>query len=295
MGCWWGSRLLKQGHRVKLLMRNRPPDRARIIVEHNNHQDHFNCDTTQIESAVPPESTTSLLVALKAHNTLDALTSISDLLPYYPVIVLMQNGMGVVEQIRHAYPDLPLLIGITNQGAYRVDTLHIVQAGQGETWLGCLPSEAVQTGPDAVEDLVNISPGPVRWDPRILSRQWIKLAVNCVINGLTMVENCRNGQLTLPTYRERITNLCEEIETVMSNYVSSDATLILQQEVLRVAAATRENYSSMLQDAQNGRTTEVEYLNGYLCQRADSLNIAVPENQKLYAEIRTVTATRTAL
>ena len=81
----------------------------------------------------------------------------------------------------------------------------------------------------------------------------------------------------------------------MSNYVSSDATLILQQEVLRVAAATRENYSSMLQDAQNGRTTEVEYLNGYLCQRADSLNIAVPENQYLYEEIRTVTATRTAL
>lgn len=295
MGCWWSSRLLKQGHSVKLLMRNCPPVRARIIVEHNNHQDRFDCDVMPIESASPPDSNTSLLVTLKAHNTLDALTSIANLLPYYRVIVLMQNGMGVVEQIRSAHPDLPLLLGITNQGAYSLDTLHIVQAGHGDTWLGCLPSEPVQTGPDAVADLINLSPGPVAWDPHILNRQWIKLAVNCVINGLTVVENCRNGQLTLPIYRERITNLCEEIEAVMWHYVNGDATMSLQQEVLRVAAATSENYSSMLQDAHNGRTTEVEYLNGYLCQQADTLKVAVPENQKLFAEITTAVATIIAL
>jgi 2-dehydropantoate 2-reductase len=298
MGCWWGSRLIKQGHQVTLLVRNQPPVETRIIVEHNHHQECFDCQALRLETALPPESTTALLVTLKAHHTLDALTSISDLLPYYQVIVLMQNGMGVVEQIRHAFPGLPLLIGITNQGAYRLAALHplhIVQAGQGDTWLGCLPEEAAQTRVDAVTDLIEMSPGPVRWDPYILGRQWTKLAVNCVINGLTVIENCRNGELTLPAHRERIAILCEEIEAVMSHYVDRDPMTTLQQEVLRVAAATRENFSSMLQDAQNGRTTEVDYLNGYLCNRADDLNLAVPANQELYAEIRAAVSTENAL
>jgi 2-dehydropantoate 2-reductase len=295
MGCWWGSRLIQQGHRVKLLVRDPLPGQKRIIVEHNHQQQHFECETTQIESALPPGSTTSLLVTLKAHHTLDALASISVLLPHYLVIVLMQNGMGVVERIRRQHPGLPLLVGITNQGAYRLDAFHIVQAGQGDTWIGCLPDELTQTRPAAVSDLTRISPGPVSWDSHIAERQWTKLAVNCVINGLTVIENCRNGELTRPIYRQRIALLCEEIETVMSHFVAAESKVRVEQEVLRVAAATRENVSSMLQDAQHGRTTEVEYLNGYLCQRADDLHLAIPENRKLHSEIRAAVSSKFGL
>jgi 2-dehydropantoate 2-reductase len=291
MGCWWGSRLILQGNRVTLLMRGQAPDKSQITVEYNKQPHYFQCKTMQLEAVLPPDSSSSLLVAVKAHQTLDALASISDLVPHYRVVVLMQNGMGVVEQIRREFPDLPLLIGITNQGAYRLDALHIVQAGQGDTWLGCLPDEPVQTGADAVNDLIQTSPGPVRWDTHIAARQWTKLAVNCIINGMTVVEGCRNGQLTLPTHKERIAALCEEIEAVLSHFVDPGQRPGIEQEVLRVAAATSENVSSMLQDVHQGRDTEVEFLNGYLCHRADELDLVIPENQRLYSEIRAVVST----
>ncbi len=275
---------------MTLLMRDRSPGMNRIIVEHNLHQDYFDCDAVQVNSVPNPEAITALMVTLKAHQTLEALHSMANILPRYRAIVLMQNGMGVLEQIRHEYSGLPLLVGITNQGAYRLGKLHIVQAGRGETWLGCPRDQPVQIGPEAVADLLQISPGPVQWDSDILSRQWIKLAVNCVINGLTVIENCRNGQLAQSVYRARITRLCAEIDAVLSHYVKTHKKFSLRREVLRVAESTSENYSSMLQDVQNGRTTEVDYLNGYLCRQAAVANIPVPENNTLFAEIRAMVA-----
>ena len=42
----------------------------------------------------------------------------------------------------------------------------------------------------------------------------------------------------------------------------------------------------MLQDVQAGRSTEIDFITGYLMQTAASLEIAVPHNQKLFREVQ---------
>ena len=84
----------------------------------------------------------------------------------------------------------------------------------------------------------------------------------------------------------RIEKLCAEIEEVMAHTKHLNSFSNLTNEIFRVAEATRENISSMRQDVMKRRKTELDYLNGYLCHQAFILNIEIPENLKLLAEIK---------
>ena len=119
------------------------------------------------------------------------------------------------------------------------------------------------------------------------ARQWRKLAINCAVNGLTVIYQCRNGVLLEHgAARARMTLLCEEIKQLGTalGYGAWVADLRLHTEsVLRATAA---NYNSMYQDIEHRRRTEIDYLNGYLLQQAQGLGIECPENEKLYEEVK---------
>jgi 2-dehydropantoate 2-reductase len=291
IGCLWAFQLVDAGYKVTLLTHHQSAGLTDITVDLNSAQRQVTCYSNIASATSTPTSQTTLLVATKAYATPDALRSIEHILHCYKVIILMQNGMGVVEQVRAQLPGLPLVIGITNQAAYRVKPFHIVRAGIGHTWLGCLPNEPVTSPIESVAALLDISPDYIHWDSDILMRSWIKLGINCVINGLTVTENVRNGELLRPSYQHRIGLLCDEIAQVITQKCRSYTGSELIRQVLQVAKATSGNSSSMRQDALHKRTTEIEYLNGFLVATAKSMQINLPENNRLLGELRQVLGT----
>jgi 2-dehydropantoate 2-reductase len=46
--------------------------------------------------------------------------------------------------------------------------------------------------------------------------------------------------------------------------------------------------SSSLQSLERGRPTEIDYLNGYICDRADDLGVPVPVNRAVVAMIKAI-------
>jgi 2-dehydropantoate 2-reductase len=58
------------------------------------------------------------------------------------------------------------------------------------------------------------------------------------------------------------------------------------EQVKQVAQATEHNYSSTLQDIRNHKTTEIEHLNGWLCELASRHQLACPLNQQLLQAVR---------
>ncbi len=290
IGCYWAVQLAEAGYPITLLTHHQSPRLTDITINLNARQRKVTCQSTAASTATRPTRPAALLVATKTYATLDALKAIEATLRYYKVIILMQNGMGVVEQIRTVYPGLPLVIGITNQGAYRVEPFHIVQAGTGHTWLGCLPDELQQSSPESVAELTAIAPDHIHWDNDILMRAWVKLGINCVINGLTVTENVLNGELLEPGYRHRIELLCNEIAQVISGKCHRYSGDDLLREVLQVAESTRSNISSMRQDVLHKQRTEIDFLNGFLCATAASMQIQLPENDRLLTEIYQVLA-----
>jgi len=292
MGGLWATHLHQAGHPVTLILKDQTTEDAFLhastlrVGEDSVQEHHFQATLADgIRTNGLLEDSVSLLVTTKAYDTLSALQSISHVLTSYSVITVMQNGLGQHERINQAFPQLPLMIGITNQGAYRKAPFHLVHAGHGPTWLGCLPGQRQTVYRNQAADLLALDI-PAFWDEDISTRMWIKLAVNCVINGLTVVHQCRNGEILATELRARIVRLCDEIESVLTEVLPGSESLKLFDDVVQIAEATRNNISSMRQDVLKGRKTELDYINGYLCSQAELHNIDAPENRALLDELR---------
>jgi 2-dehydropantoate 2-reductase len=136
--------------------------------------------------------------------------------------------------------------------------------------------------------------------PDLLQMQLEKLAVNCIVNPLTVLLDARNGALL---YNYALTRtlrlLLSEISLVIRSlpelqYIPNVQTRFdpgrLETVVVGVANRTKDNISSMLADARAGRETEVEYINGWIVQRGEELGIRCSMNYMLMQMVKGKTA-----
>ena len=124
----------------------------------------------------------------------------------------------------------------------------------------------------------------VAWHNNMGASSWRKLAVNCVINPLTAIKGCKNGDLR--DYPQEVAAICREVAAVMERegiHTSAENLLFYVEQVIE---STAENISSMLQDVRAQRHTEIDYITGFLLNRARAHGVAVPENARLFELIK---------
>lgn len=128
--------------------------------------------------------------------------------------------------------------------------------------------------------------------PSAMLRQLLlKLGVNCCINPLTALLGCRNGALLEDASSllliDCIAGECAEVLSQSQWQRTAPAGTVpsareFAERAKAVAAATAHNRSSMLQDLQACRPTEIDYLNGYIVQQAERLGAGpAPWNQAM--------------
>jgi len=220
-----------------------------------------------------------LLVTLKAWQVSETMKNLQSVLPANCPILLLHNGMGTLDELRSLQQ--PLLRGITTHAAKRDGTV-IVHVAAGITHIGPA-SQAAERFSDLAEVLHQALPD-VAWHNNVASATWQKLAVNCVINPLTVQYDCPNGELL--HHQTEVTALCNEVAMVMERegqHTSREALLDYVMDVIRTTAA---NTSSMLQDIRAGQRTEIDYITGYVIRRARAQGLSTPENSRLYEMIK---------
>jgi 2-dehydropantoate 2-reductase len=153
---------------------------------------------------------------------------------------------------------------------------------------------------------------------------WKKLAANCVINPLSAIYHCTNGELLLePTFPELQNDIITEVAAVMTRtmeqqqphqdienfsnnsdrgLLSSQSSLLspssqeitttklLREFVMQVIQDTKDNKSSMYQDITKGQKTEIHHLNGYIVRKGRELGLECPANEYLCDRIRELEA-----
>ena len=209
-----------------------------------------------------PQAIQRLLVACKAYDAEQAVSGIAHRLAPDAEVLLLQNGLGSQQAIASLVPNARCIFVSSTEGAFRDEDFSVVFAGQGFNWLG---DDSHSTPPQWLADLTQAGI-PHEWTPDILDRLWRKLALNCAINPLTVLYECRNGQLQ--DHADEVSALCDELTRVLEHCGQSQAAAGLHEAVNRVIKATAANYSSMYQDVTQGRRTEISYLLGYLCTAA---------------------------
>lgn len=235
----------------------------------------------------------NLLLCTKAQDALPALLSVEHLLHADSQVLLIQNGTGAQYAIAERFPTLALFCLSTSHGAYLTGDYEVVHAGQGESYLGSMnpqrpPSPAAQSRLLACLPSVTMN---IVWDSDITGRLWTKFAVNCAINALTVIYDCRNGELlTLPNAAAQLRELCAEIQSIMLTVAACPQPLGLIGKVEAVVAATAQNYSSTLQDVRNGRPTEIAYFNGFLGELARLASMDCPVNDAVLRRFSAIAA-----
>ncbi|KEY91564.1 2-dehydropantoate 2-reductase [Candidatus Photodesmus blepharus] len=225
-----------------------------------------------------------ILVTVKVWQIRNAILPIESYSHRDCIILLMHNGMGAVESIYSQICHHPVLLATTTHGAYKVNSMQAFHTGVGVTQIGGYNDKGKEC--NFLVGVLNQALPEVVWNSSIKVALWKKLAINCVINPLTAIEQCRNGKLAKSQYRSKLESLLNEVKEVMyAEGIEADLD-DLKKSVIQVISATAENFSSMQQDIFYKRKTEIDFITGYLIDRAKLYGIPVPENSRLYQQIK---------
>jgi 2-dehydropantoate 2-reductase len=206
-------------------------------------------------------------------------------------VMTLQNGMGNADSIAEVIAPDRILAGTTSHGATMLGAGRIRHAGIGATTIGSWSAaEPGQKRAAEFADFFNRAGIETQAVSDVRSVIWSKLLVNIGINAVTALSGIKNGQLLdLAITRELSRAAVEEAMAVARAQqvaVKKDAVDI----VFKVAEATAANRSSMGQDVDNQRQTEIAAINGFIVQEAKRLGLEAPVNFTLTALIETLQA-----
>ncbi len=287
IGCLWAACLRRAGFTVTLITR-RAASRKTVTLKTATHVITQGIEVLSVEELlthdIQPER---LLVTTKAQQTSPALNALRKQLTRNTVLLVIQNGLAAKE-VYAQFPNNRVIAGVTTDGAYLESEQIVVQAGTGKTLIG------EYAGGDC-SDLFTELPTAflnIECCTDIEIKQWQKLAVNCAANALTAIYHCRNGDLLNNTAAlNTMRGICDEVIAVTKALGFPQEHFAqcfeLTQNTLQITA---NNYSSMYKDIERGSTTEIDYINGYLCKEAQRLNIPCPENQGIIQAIKKFSA-----
>ena len=119
---------------------------------------------------------------------------------------------------------------------------------------------------------------------------WEKLIINVGINAITGLTGIRNGVIA---QMKEAAELCgqavlEAIAVARATGFSVGDAMV--QRVIEVARATARNRSSMGQDVDKKKRTEIDAINGAVVRFAEEAGIATPVNRTLTALIKVLEA-----
>ena len=247
--------------------------------------------TGEHEFAVSPSATTDgteltaelAIVTVKSFDTAGAARTLST--GSVDAALSLQNGMGNEEQLADVL-SCPVLAGTATYGAVLDRPGRVRCTGIGQVVLG-----SPTGGHSAVADRIGEAFVAAGVETQVVDdmplRLWEKLAVNAGINPVTALARVENGAVLETPATELATEAARETARVAraDGVDLEDEAAVASLE--RVADATADNESSMLQDVRAGRRTEVDAISGYVVDRAETVGVDVPTNRTLAAALRT--------
>jgi len=215
-----------------------------------------------------PEDVDLVFLTVKAYDTEKAAKILKK--TDFKAICSLQNGVGNEEILMKYFENV--VGGVVTYGANLIEYGHVMFAGEGEIYLGdfrgnyagkfCEVLKRAGLNAQVVND--------------IQKRIWVKAAVNAVINPITAICRVRNGKILEIKYLWDIAvRLAKECEIVLK---AKGFQVDVVELVREVASKTAENRSSMLQDIERGKRTEIDFINGAFVKEAEKMGMQITYN-----------------
>lgn len=248
-----------------------------------------------LQSGLIPQADVLLLTVKQQHLHTELIETLARALAAEGLVVAMQNGIGHAELLAERLGRDRVAVAVTTLGARAMGPAGVEFTGDG--WIAIGFPDKTAAKPQAkrlqVVEKCFISAGfDARLSNEISKDVWNKLVINSVINPLTAIHGIPNGSLlTSPFLLQVMHQLFVEALQVSA---ISGITLgeELWQELLQVCCRTSRNRSSMLQDIEAGRKTEIEWINGSLVRIAREHGLSLPGHEAIVLAVSGIENTR---
>lgn len=293
VGSVLAARLESAGATVTLIARE---EHTRAIEEHGLVIEGVGAGTFRpaaraLLAAGPPED--AYVLAVKTFDLEAAARELAAHRSPRPTL-LVQNGLDVEATAARGLaaggwtdPAHELVRAVQSVPATWIGPGRVRATGTGEI---VLPDPAVP-GPasDAARtwlELLRSTSLPVRTTLDLAREVWRKVLVNAAINPVTAIHGVANGALLEPPLREEARGLLEEARRVAEREGAGFSREEAVGELDRVARATASNRSSMLQDVERGRPTEIDAISGAILARGRSAGVSLPATEAAIRAVR---------
>lgn len=302
IGCYVGGRLAATGSSVTFVGR---PKLAHAIATHGLHLTDWQGAVLDVRPDAVRFATTPaaaadadlVLVTVKSAGTADAGRELAGVVRPDAVVLSFQNGLHNAEELRAQLPDLTVLTGMVQ--------FNVVHRGAGRFHHGSEGRLEVEKH----ERLAAFAPAfaraglPLVIHDRMAPVQWAKLLLNLNNPINALANQPLKAQLSVRDYR-RCTALAQaEALDLLAAAGISPARLtplppgwipsllrlpdfVFTRLAGRMLAIDPQARSSMWEDLEAGRPTEVDYLNGEIVRLAARLGRRAPVNARLVALVQ---------
>ncbi len=217
-----------------------------------------------------------VLLTVKTFDLAAAAKALGRSLQHPVPIALLQNGLTVEERfaaelgaVGWPHPERSLVRVVHSVPSTLLAPGVVANIGEGEFVIGDRPPDHGDPAAHAVvaETLRRIGP-PVRSVPRLLREVWRKAIVNAAINPVTADHGIVNGRLLDDPYRQQAMALLGEARLAAELAGERFTPAETETALFRIVRATAQNRSSMLQDIEQGRPTEIDAISGEILRIA---------------------------
>ncbi len=235
----------------------------------------------------------AVVVATKTFDLETALSGLGRAQRPTPTL-LVQNGLGIepraFDSLRRAgwaQPERWVVRCVQSIPATLLGPGVVRASGTGEVILPD-PESASGNGP-AVRTFIELfrsASVPLRTTADLPREVWRKALVNAAINPVTAIHGVPNGQLLSGPFRAEALALLEEARVVAESVGVRFAPSEAVAEFERVATASASNRSSMLQDVERGRPTEVDAILGEILRQGQRAGRSLPATEAALRAVR---------
>ncbi len=224
-----------------------------------------------------------IVICTKAFDTEVAVKGLIDYLPSECKLLSLQNGLKNEEIIAKYIGEERTIGGITSHGVTYLGTGKVKHAGKGETVIGGYPNRHDEKEIAKIFDKAGIK---TELSDNIIGHIWKKVIVNVGINPITALLGVKNGFLLEDEYLHcLVEEVVDEATEVAKGYTELPVEDTFE-ETKRVAKTTQDNRSSMLQDIDNKRRTEIDQITGAVVEKGEESGVSVNVNRTLHGLVK---------
>lgn len=230
-----------------------------------------------------------IIFSVKNYQLDEAIEDVRSFVGKNTLLITFLNGVTARSKIYAAYPGNKVFYGLSMKiDAVRTEN-GVTNTSDGEIHFGEADNTVISEEVQAVADCFNEAGIQNIVFPDMIRMVWKKFMLNVGVNQVTAVTGAAYGKVT--SVETNLTLFREAMEEVLAIAKASD--IDLREEDIEEFVILMRNFSpdgktSMLQDVEAKRKTEVDYFSGTVIEMGKKLNIPTPVNHVLYCIIKSL-------